>query len=71
MTGTVTASDDVLDNTDFYEGAFQSYFYWCAYDSNGSCSWSYDPSSSSYDQFDYGYMRGPLGVTWGINWEKW
>ena len=71
LTGTITASDDVLDNTDFYEGAFQSYFYWCAYDSNGSCSWSYDPSSSSYDQFDYGYMRGPLGVTWGINWEKW
>ena len=26
LTGTITASDDVLDNTDFYEGAFQSYF---------------------------------------------
>ena len=30
LTGTIKAEDDVLDNTDFYEGAFQSYFYWCA-----------------------------------------
>ena len=71
LTGTITASDDVLDNTDFYEGAFQSYFYWCEYDSNNRCSWSYDPDPSTYTQFNYGYMRGPLGVTWGINWEKW
>ena len=71
LTGTITASDDVLDNTDFYEGAFQSYFYWCAYDSNNRCSWSYDPDPSTYSQFNYGYMRGPMGVTWGINWEKW
>ena len=71
LTGTITASDDVLDNTDFYEGAFQSYFYWCEYDSNNRCSWSYDPDPSTYSQFNYGYMRGPMGVTWGINWEKW
>ena len=71
LTGTITASDDVLDNTDFYEGAFQSYFYWCEYDSNNRCSWSYDPDPSTYTQFNYGYMRGPMGVTWGINWEKW
>ncbi len=71
LTGTITASDDVLDNTDFYEGAFQSYFYWCEYDSNNRCSWSYDPDPSTYSQFNYGYMRGPIGVTWGINWEKW
>ena len=71
LTGTITASDDVLDNTDFYEGAFQSYFYWCEYDSNNRCSWSYDRDPSTYSQFNYGYMRGPMGVTWGINWEKW
>ena len=71
LTGTITASDDVLDNNDFYEGAFQSYFYWCEYDSNNRCSWSYDPDPSTYTQFNYGYMRGPMGVTWGINWEKW
>ena len=71
LTGTISASDDVLDNTDFYEGAFQSYFYWCEYDSNNRCSWSYDPDPSTYSQFNYGYMRGPMGVTWGINWEKW
>ena len=71
LTGTISASDDVLDNTDFYEGAFQSYFYWCEYDSNNRCSWSYDPDPSTYTQFNYGYMRGPMGVTWGINWEKW
>ena len=71
LTGTISASDDVLDNTDFYEGAFQSYFYWCAYDSNNRCSRSYDPDPSTYSQFNYGYMRGPMGVTWGINWEKW
>jgi hypothetical protein len=71
LTGTITAVDDVLDNSDFYEGAFQSYFYWCEYDSNNSCSWSYSPDSSTYSQYNYGYMRGPLGVTWGINWEKW
>ncbi len=71
LTGTIKAEDDVLDNTDFYEGAFQSYFYWCAYDSNNSCSWAYDPNPSTYSQYNYGYMRGPLGVTWAINWEKW
>ena len=71
LTGTIKASDDVLDNTDFYEGAFQTYFYWCAYDSNGNCSWAYEPDPSTYGQYNFGYMNGPLGVTWAINWEKW
>ena len=72
LTGTIIATDDVLDNTDFYEGIFQSYFIWCA-DYNGSnCNdWRYDPDSSQYSQFDYGYMDGPLGFSWGINWAKW
>ena len=41
------------------------------YVDNDSCNWSYDPDPSTYSDFDYGYMRGPLGVTWGINWAKW
>ena len=74
LTGTITAIDDVLDNNDFYKGLFQSYFFWCAdYDRNdGSCNdWRYDPDPSQYSSFDYGYMDGPLGLTWGINWAKW
>jgi hypothetical protein len=71
LTGTITANDDVTDHTDFYEGLFQSSFYWCA-DYDGSCNdWRYNPNPSQYSNFDYGYMNGPLGVTWGINWAKW
>ena len=72
LTGTIIATDDVLDNTDFYEGIFQSYFIWCAdYDGSNCNDWRYDPDSSQYSQFDYGYMDGPLGFSWGINWAKW
>ena len=77
LTGTITAPDDVLDNTDFYEGLFQTYFYWCAdyrEDSDGvsRCfDWRTEPNSSEYSNFYYGYMEGPLGYTFGINWEKW
>ena len=72
LTGTITAEDDVTNHDDFYEGLLQSSFYWCAgYVENDSCDWSYDPSPSRYSEFDYGYMNGPLGVTWGINWAKW
>lgn len=72
LTGTIIATDDVLDNTDFYEGIFQSYFIWCAdYDGSSCNDWRYDPDSSQYSQFDYGYMDGPLGFSWGINWAKW
>ena len=66
LTGTIVASDDVLDNTDFYEGLFQSYFVW----SDGS-GFDYDPSPSTYTNYNYGYMDGPLGFTWGINWASW
>ena len=72
LTGTISAPDDVLDNTDFYEGLFQSYFVWCDYDTdNEECDWSYEPDPSEYNQFDYGYMDGPLGFSWGINWARW
>jgi hypothetical protein len=75
LTGTITAEDDVLDHSDFYEGLFQSSFYWCAdYDASQdpSCqSWRYNPSSSEYSNLVFGYMEGPLGLTWGINWSEW
>jgi hypothetical protein len=75
LTGTITAEDDVLDHSDFYEGLFQSSFYWCAdYDASQdpSCqSWKYNPSSSEYSNLVFGYMEGPLGLTWGINWSEW
>ena len=63
LTGTITAEDDVLDNTDFYEGIFQSSFIW----SNGT-GFDRDPSPSEYSNYNYGYMNGPLGFTWGVNW---
>ena len=74
LTGTITSPDDILDNNDFYEGIFQSNFTWCAdYDqSSGECNdFRRDPNPSQYSNFDYGYMNGPLGFTWGINWSKW
>jgi hypothetical protein len=80
LTGTIIATDDVMDHTDFYGGLFQSYFYWCADysvdpddpDGGSKCfDFRYDPNSSEYADFYYGYMNGPLGLTWGINWEKW
>ena len=74
LTGTIIAADDVLDNTDFYEGLFQSYFIWCAdYDQSAErCNdFRTEPNPSEYSQFDYGYMDGPLGFSWGINWAKW
>ena len=72
LTGTIIATDDVLDNTDFYEGLFQSYFVWCADYSDGGCNdFRTDPILVNIVSFYYGYMNGPLGFTWGINWEKW
>jgi len=72
LTGTITAEDDVMNHDDFYKGLFQSSFYWCADYTDGEClDWRYDPEPSEYSQFDYGFMRGPLGETWGINWAKW
>ena len=72
LTGTVIAADDVLDNTDFYKGIFQSYFVWCADYSDGGCNdFRTEPDPSEYSGFSYGYMNGPLGFTWGINWAQW
>ena len=68
LTGTVTAPDDVTDVNDFYEGLFNSDFYWCDRTS-GSCQWGYNPTDQS--QYHYGYVTGPMGGTWGINWSRW
>ena len=66
LTGTVTAPDDVTDTEDFYEGLFNSDFYW--YDSQNE-EWGYNPTDQS--NYDYGYVIGPMGGTWGLNWERW
>jgi len=66
LTGTVSAPDDVTDTEDFYEGLFNTDFYWYDYESE---QWGYNPTDRS--QYDYGYINGPMGGTWGINWERW
>ena len=68
LTGTVIAPDDVTNTEDFYEGLFNSDFYWCDR-SSGSCSWGYNPTDRT--QYHYGYIQGPMGGTWGINWARW
>ena len=47
LTGTVSAPDDVTDIDDFYEGLFNSDFYWYDYESE---QWGYKPSDrTQYD----------------------
>ena len=65
LTGYVTAPDSVTDDNDFYEGLFNSSFIWRDSTNN---EWIYDPVDKSL--YDYGYMFGPLGGKWGINWAK-
>ena len=66
LSGTVSAPDNVTDVNDFYEGLFNSEFYWYDYERE---QWGTNPSDRS--QYDYGYVVGPMGGTWGINWERW
>ena len=63
--GLISAPDDVADYTDFYEGLFNSSFYWYSRDDE---EWKYDPTNLT--DLDYGYMDGPMGGSWGINWSK-
>jgi hypothetical protein len=65
LTGYVTAPDSVTDDSDFYEGLFNSSFIWRDSTNN---EWIYDPVDQSL--YNYGYMFGPLGGKWGINWAK-
>ena len=64
LTGTITAPDEILVYDDFYEGLLNSDFQW-----NGDNGWAVDPVDKS--TYDYGYMLGPLGASWGINWSRW
>ena len=64
LTGTISAPDDVQVYDDFYEGLFNSDFWW-----NGDDGWTIDPADKSNK--DYGYMEGPIGGSWGINWARW
>ena len=66
LSGVVFAPDEVTSTEDFYEGLFNGSFWWYSYDTE---RWSRNPSDKS--QYDYGYVNGPMGGTWGINWEKW
>ena len=66
LSGVVFAPDDVTSTEDLYEGLFNGSFWWYSYDTE---RWSRNPSDKS--QYDYGYVNGPMGGTWGINWEKW
>ena len=65
LTGYVIAPDSVTDDNDFYEGLFNTSFIWR--DSTNE-QWVYDPNDQSL--YNYGYMVGPLGGKWGINWGK-
>ena len=65
LTGYVTAPDDVNNHDDFYEGLFNSSFIWRDVPNN---QWIYNPQDQSL--YNYGYMFGPLGGKWAINWAK-
>tara|TARA_E500000331_G_scaffold79927_1_gene75561 strand:- start:588 stop:2636 length:2049 start_codon:yes stop_codon:yes gene_type:complete len=65
LTGYVTAPDDVNNHDDFYEGLFNSSFIWRDVPNN---EWIYNPQDQSL--YNYGYMFGPLGGKWAINWAK-
>ena len=67
LTGFITAPDSITDDNDFYEGLFNTSFYWRDVPNS---QWIYDPSVSEYTQYNYGYMNGPLGGKWAINWAK-
>ncbi len=64
LTGTILAPDDIMNYNDFYEGLFNTDFRW-----NGDSGWATDPADKTL--YDYGYMVGPLGGSWGINWSRW
>ncbi len=67
LTGFVTAPDNVTDDDDFYEGLFNSSFIWRDVPND---DWIYNPPPSDHSLYNYGYMFGPLGGKWAINWAK-
>ena len=64
LTGIVTAPDDPHDPDDFYEGLMNSSFYWY----NDTQGFVASPTDTS--TFDYGYIWGPLGFAFSIDWSK-
>ena len=67
LTNFIKAPDSVADNTDFYEGLFNTSFYWRDVDNS---RWLYDPALADRANYNYGYMNGPMGGSWGFNWGK-
>jgi len=70
-TGIVIAPDDVTNINDFYEGLFNTSFWWnsCSDTAGGTPQqgdWTTNPVYEN--ECSYGYVNGPLGGTWGINW---
>ena len=65
LTGAITAPDDPDNPDDFYEGLFNSYYYWISDDNQQK--WFKPEDTSGYK---YGYTVGPLGNTLAVNWSK-
>ncbi len=65
LTGAVIAQDDPDNPDDFYEGLFNSSYYWISDDNSTSYS-----KPSDLSGYQYGYMFGPLGNTFAVNWSK-
>ena len=63
----MTAPDDILLDTDNYEGFFNSEYYW-----NTSIDWSgsYQANPTDKSQYTIGYIDGTTGGTIGINWSN-
>ena len=65
--GFMTAPDDILLDSDNYEGFFNSEYYW-----NTSINWSGSYQANPANKSDYaiGYIDGTTGGTIGINWSN-
>ena len=65
--GFITAPDDILLDSDNYEGFFNSDYYW-----NTSIDWSgsYQANPSNKSDYAIGYIDGTTGGTIGINWSN-
>ena len=63
----MTAPDDILLDSDNYEGFFNSEYYW-----NSSIDWtgSYQTNPTNKADYAIGYIDGTTGGTIGINWSN-
>ena len=67
LSGTIIAEDNPLNDNDFYQGLMQSSFFWIKDDGTRDA----DPIPELRTNYDYGYMFGPVGGSWGVNWAAW